>query len=61
MTNYRLDLLHADGRVIDKVELQFDSDEAAEAEVASHLRGWPAELWRGPVLVRRFTRAADKS
>jgi hypothetical protein len=61
MTNYRVDLLDRHGRILTSVDVQYDSDEAAEIDVAARLRGAPAELWSGDRLVRRFRRVRDEA
>lgn len=60
MTDYRVDLLDRDGRLLTSVDVQYDSDETAEIDVGARLRGAPAELWRGDRLVRKFLRARDE-
>ena len=56
MTIYHLHLLNRHGRRVTSVELQYDNDAEAVAEVGEALNGGAAELWRGRVLVRTFPR-----
>jgi hypothetical protein len=56
VTIYHLHLLDRQGRRVTSVELRYDSDEEAMAEVGPALQGAPGELWRGPVLVQKFLR-----
>lgn len=56
MTIYQLHLLYKHGRRVASVELEYDTDEDAMADVGAALQGAPAELWRGSVLVRAFPR-----
>jgi hypothetical protein len=60
MTDYRLILFDRRGRAVACVDLEYDSDEDAVAEVARHLGAGAAELWSRDVLVRAFPRMDDE-
>ncbi|HMK78881.1 MAG TPA: hypothetical protein VK438_04495 [Xanthobacteraceae bacterium] len=60
-TKYRLHTISPDGRFVDRVDLDCDTDEQAVEMAKARLGAYRLEVWSGARLVREITPGAEVS